>query len=95
VGEAYIKAAGDADFHREDPYRKLLAPGSSVTIMTAGGGGWGDPLDRDPARVRMDVIEEYVSREDARDIYGVMLDPTTNAIDEAATVKLRAEHCAL
>ena len=90
VGEAYVKAAGDADFHREDPYRKLLAPGSSVTIMTAGGGGWGDPLNREPLRVRMDVIEEYVSREDARDVYGVVLDAEKN-VDEEATLKLRAQ----
>ena len=88
VGEAYIKAAGDADFHREDPFRTLLAPGSSVTIMTAGGGGWGEPLERDPLRVRMDVIEEYVSRDDAREIYGVVLDAELN-VDADATAKLR------
>jgi N-methylhydantoinase B len=91
VGEAYIKAAGDADFHREDPFRKLLAPGSSVTIMTAGGGGWGDPFDREPSRVRMDVIEEYISRDDARETYGVVLDAVTNVVDEDATVKLRTQ----
>jgi N-methylhydantoinase B len=90
VGEAYIKPAGAADFHREDPFRTLLAPGSSVTVMTAGGGGWGDPLDREPLRVRMDVIEEYVSREDARDTYAVILDAEHN-VDENATAKLRAQ----
>ena len=91
VGEAYIKAAGDADFHREDPFRKLLAPGSSVTIMTAGGGGWGNALDRDSAHVRMDVIEEYISRDDALSVYGVVIDATTNDVDEAATTALRAQ----
>jgi N-methylhydantoinase B len=91
VGEAYIKSAGDADFHREDPFRTLLPPGSSVTIMTAGGGGWGDPYEREPARVRMDVIEEYVSPADARDTYGVVLDAEKN-VDEDATTKLRAAH---
>jgi N-methylhydantoinase B len=91
VGEAYIKAAGDADFHREDPFRKLLAPGSSVTIMTAGGGGWGNALDRDPALVRMDVIEEYISRDDALTVYGVVIDATTNDVDETATAALRAQ----
>jgi N-methylhydantoinase B len=91
VGEAYIKAAGDADFHREDPFRKLLAPGSSVTIMTAGGGGWGNALDRDPAHVRMDVIEEYISRDDVLAVYGVVMDASTNDVDEAATTALRAQ----
>jgi len=90
VGEAYVKAAGDAEFHREDPYRKLLPPGSSVTIMTAGGGGWGDPLDREPSRVRLDVIEEYISRDDVRTVYGVVLDAETN-VDDEATKKLRAQ----
>jgi N-methylhydantoinase B len=91
VGEAYIKAAGDADFHREDPFRKLLAPGSSVTIMTAGGGGWGNALDRDPLLVRMDVIEEYISRDDALKVYCVVIDATTNEVDETATTALRAQ----
>jgi N-methylhydantoinase B len=89
VGEAYIKAAGDADFHREDPFRKLLPPGSSVTIMTAGGGGWGDPLAREPTRVRMDVIEEYITRDEARTTYGVVLDDAIN-VDQDASAKLRA-----
>jgi len=90
VGEAYIKPAGDADFHREDPFRTLLPPGSSVTIMTAGGGGWGDPFDREPTRVRTDVIDEYVSPDDAREVYGVVLDAENN-VDENATAKLRAK----
>jgi N-methylhydantoinase B len=90
VGEAYVKPAGEADFHREDPFRKLLAPGSSVTIMTGGGGGWGNALDRDPAHVRMDVIEEYISRDDALTVYGVVID-AANDVDEAATTALRAQ----
>jgi len=89
VGEAYIRPAGEADFHREDPFRTLLAAGSSVTIMTAGGGGWGDPLEREPTRVRTDVIDEYVSPEDARNVYGVVLDAEQN-VDEDATRTLRA-----
>ena len=36
-------------------------------MRTGGGGGWGDPLERDPERVRWDVLEEFVSREAARD----------------------------
>jgi N-methylhydantoinase B len=90
VGEAYVKAPGDADFHREDPFRKLLPAGSSVTIMTAGGGGWGNPLEREPSRVRMDVLEEYISREVARDTYGVVLN-AENVVDDAATTALRTK----
>ncbi|MCM4082697.1 hydantoinase B/oxoprolinase family protein [Paractinoplanes hotanensis] len=51
--------------------RLTVAPGDRVTLLTAGGGGHGDPADRDPAAVRRDVAEGYVSAEAARDVYGV------------------------
>jgi len=57
-------------------------------VRTGGGGGWGDPLERDPALVRSDVIEELVSGEAALDQYGVVLrDDLT--LDETATQKER------
>jgi N-methylhydantoinase B len=59
-------------------------------VIRGGGGGWGDPLDRDPALVREDVIDEYVSLEGARRDYGVVLNPGTLEIDEAATATERA-----
>ena len=90
VGEAYVQSAGDEKPHREDPFRKLLGPGSSVTLMTAGGGGWGNPLDREATRVRMDVLEEYITRDDARESYGVVLSEDLT-VDDAATTTLRAK----
>src|SRR5262245_61150119 len=54
---------------------------TTVIVVTAGGGGWGDPLDRDPARVRADVIDEYVSLAAARDEYGVVFTPSTLDVD--------------
>jgi N-methylhydantoinase B/oxoprolinase/acetone carboxylase alpha subunit len=36
-------------------------PGATVVYHTAGGGGWGDPLQRDPAAVLNDVLQGYVS----------------------------------
>ena len=51
--------------------RTAVEVGDRVTLLTAGGGGHGDPRDRDPAAVREDVAEGYVSREAARDVYGV------------------------
>ncbi len=54
--------------------RLTVAPGDRVTLLTAGGGGHGLPADRDPAAVRRDVDEGYVSAEAARDVYGVELD---------------------
>jgi N-methylhydantoinase B len=54
-----------------------------------GAGGWGDPLDRDPARVLRDVKNELVSREAARDQYGVAIDIGAWSVDEAGTAALR------
>jgi N-methylhydantoinase B len=58
--------------------------------MTAGGGGWGDPLERDPERVLRDVREGYVSAEKAHELYGVVLDADERKVDGAATRALRA-----
>ena len=58
--------------------------------MTAGGGGWGDPFERDPAMVRADVMDELVTLEEARRDYGVVLDPATFEVDEPATAALRS-----
>jgi N-methylhydantoinase B len=44
-----------------------------VIVRTGGGGGFGDPLERDPAAVRNDVLEEFITAASARDDYGVVL----------------------
>jgi N-methylhydantoinase B len=54
-----------------------LDPGSVVELRTGGGGGFGEPLERDPERVRADVRDGYVSIEAAERDYGVVLDPVT------------------
>ena len=48
--------------------------GQIVRVVTTGGGGWGDPLEREPELVQRDVIEGKVSAQAARDDYGVVLD---------------------
>ncbi|MDG4831007.1 hydantoinase B/oxoprolinase family protein [Solwaraspora sp. WMMD1047] len=60
--------------------RTAVAVGDRVTILTAGGGGHGDPALRDPAAVRRDVAEGYVSPEAARQVYSV--DPADGAGDD-------------
>jgi N-methylhydantoinase B len=55
----------------------------------AGAGGWGDPLERDPAMVLRDVRNELVSPAAARTDYGVVLVGSPPAVDEAATQVLR------
>ncbi len=57
----------------------------------AGGGGWGDPLQRPPTDVARDVKNGKVSLEAAREAYGVVLDKTTLGVDEAATTALREQ----
>lgn len=69
--------------------------GTVLRVITNGGGGWGNPLERDPARVLADVRDEYVSIERAAHDYGVVIlgdphfDPEGLRIDEQATNALR------
>ena len=65
--------------HRSDVFR----------YETPGAGGWGDPLERDPRRVLVDVRNEYVSPEGARADYGVVIDVETWRVDAAATTRTR------
>jgi N-methylhydantoinase B len=55
-----------------------------VVIRSSGGGGYGDPLERDPSRVTTDVDYGYVSREAAAEVYGVVI-RDDGSVDEAAT----------
>jgi N-methylhydantoinase B len=67
--------------------------GQIVRVVTTGGGGWGDPLEREPALVLADVGEGRVSVDRARDDYGVVLAGAGTpdmAVDEAATAERRA-----
>jgi N-methylhydantoinase B len=57
----------------------------------AGAGGWGDPLERDPAAVLKDVRNELIGLAAAANDYGVIIDPQTWIIDQTATQRLRAE----
>jgi len=54
-----------------------LEPGSIVELLTGGGGGFGNPLERDPERVVADVRDGYVSVDAAARDYGVVIDPET------------------
>ncbi len=71
--------------------------GTSLRFQTGGGGGWGDPLERDPEHVKRDVRDEYVSIAGAARDYGVVITgdplraPEQLEIDLAATAALRTE----
>jgi N-methylhydantoinase B len=62
----------------------FLKQGDRLRTVTPGGGGWGDPLTRDPEAVARDVAEGLVSRERAEAVYGVVLGPA-GEVDAAAT----------
>jgi len=68
-----------------------LDPGDIVSIQTPGGGGYGDPLERDPEAVQVDVSNGKVSNERAHDVYGVVIDPDFGTLDREATRERRRE----
>jgi len=66
-----------------------LKPGARLICLTGGGGGYGDPLERDQETVRLDVVRGYVSFKSAKEDYGVVLDPKTLETDWKTTRELR------
>jgi N-methylhydantoinase B len=68
-----------------------LKGGDLLRLMTCGGGGWGDPLSRDPLLVQQDVTRGFVSVHRALEDYGVALDPLSLEIDKTATEECRKQ----
>ena len=71
-----------------------VAQGRILEYHQAGGGGWGDPFERDPTWVLEDVMDGYVSVEGARRDYGVVIAPTGDSheldLDATAAIRRRA-----
>jgi len=63
--------------------------GDTYTSYPSGGGGWGDPLDRDPEMVRNDARDEIISLQSARETYGVVLEGENLTVNLEETRKLR------
>jgi N-methylhydantoinase B len=85
-----LRAGGDKERTVESTaFGEPVSPGELTVADLGGGGGWGDPLERDPAAVLDDVLDEYVSVEGARRDYGVIIDPEALCIDRKATEELR------
>ena len=73
-----------------------IGPGELLSFWSCGGGGYGDPLEREPARVLEDVRDGYVSIEGARSQYGLVAREVDGrrleyAVDEEASAVLRRE----
>jgi N-methylhydantoinase B len=63
--------------------------GDRISMRTGGGGGFGDPLDRDPERVLKDLRQGAITEPVAVDVYGVMIDKKRWVVDTGATHKQR------
>ena len=82
-GETYIP------LHLSKDQDIRIEAGDSITVMTPGGGGYGDPLARDPELVARDVRRGYYTVEQARKEFGVVLSLDTLAVDMSATAAAR------
>ena len=67
-----------------------IRPGESVKIQVAGAGGWGNPLARDSFKVLEDVLNDLVSLDRAKKVYGVVIRTPEMIVDELATEKNRS-----
>ena len=70
--------------HRARMERFTMQPGDEFRNLSAGGGGWGDPVDRPIELVREDVLDGYVSSAQAERVYGVRVDPEGTAVPTGA-----------
>ncbi len=68
---------------------QYVQPGDMMWSKSGGGGGVGNPLDREVEKVRWDVLNEYISIEKARNVYGVVIKPVTFEVDYSKTKELR------
>lgn len=73
----------------------LCRPGDELAFYSAGGGGFGNPLQRDPNEVAKDVKNGYVSAEHAEKQYGVAVERSTFAVDNIRTEILRKKNGSL
>lgn len=93
LNEKALKRARDLGRHiaiaAGTPIGKVRFMGEIITTKVPGGGGWGDPLNRNVEKVRDDVMDGVVSLQRAREVYGVLLDPEIFEIQHEATDKLR------
>jgi N-methylhydantoinase B len=88
LSKAHIRRGGELILARGHRMHRVLT-GDSVLKLSAGGAGVGRPEERDPEKVREDVLNGLVSLERAREVYKVVLDRDTLAIDREQTEVLR------
>ncbi len=94
--EMRCRVGSPHEFVSEGPSRQVLhQAGEAYAYRYGGGGGWGDPLERDPEKVIEDVLDEYVSLRGAKYDYGVVLQGGVEnldlEVDGEATRDLRSQ----
>jgi N-methylhydantoinase B len=85
-----IDGAWDAQLPNGKLNIDRLKAGDAIRMRSGGGGGYGLPLERPAEIVAEDVRQGYVTASSAAELYGVVVDPQTLALDRAATERLRA-----
>jgi N-methylhydantoinase B len=89
-GTRNVLNPGSAQREMPAKFATVLKRGDVIQHDQPGGGGFGDPFARDPARVAADVRDEKITVEFARREHGVAIAPVTFEVDEEATRRLRA-----
>lgn len=87
VNRAWLKTSQTTTHLGSKEAFRQLASGDAIEMRSSGGGGWGDPLERDVESVLRDVLDDIVSLETARRVYGVAIGP--QGIDREETRRLR------
>ena len=82
-----VRADGSSEWMQSKCDRIKVEPGATLYFNTWGGGGWGDPLERDSAKVALEAKRGIVTTEGARR-YGVVLNGE-HSVNETATAALR------
>lgn len=75
--------------HGQNYPARGLPPGSLFSVVSGDGGGYGDPLEREPSLVARDFQNGITTARAVRDVYGVVLDEANFVVDAPATVELR------
>lgn len=88
-GRIQVKAPGSQEWKVVEAAHYLVPEQTLVLLQSAGGGGWGDPLERSPEMVESDYADGFVSIEKAAAEYGVVIRPE-GGVDADATKNLRA-----
>ena len=87
-GGNLLKLPGEKSFKFMSGANIPVPPNALAIVRTGGGGGWGDPLQRPAALIVEDAAEGFISRQAARDLYGVVLRGNLS-LDQGATNRLR------